>query len=325
MTNVKRRLVLGGGLGIAAVALVGVACVSQVQAPAERPAVSPPDHLRGLVESLAKELGPRSPHEDALAQTAAFVRKTWTEQGFTVRDQPYDCGDGRVLNLEVVLPGSDPALGQIVVGAHYDTVVGGTPGADDNASGVALLLTLSDALRGSSHARTIRLVAFTCEEPPYFQTETMGSYRYARDLAAQGVEVAAMVSLESIGFFSAEPGSQHYPPELADRYPSTGNFACVVGNLESARLVDRFADALAKGSTVPVERGSFPGELEGVGWSDHWSFWQIDVPAVMLTDTAPFRNPHYHRATDTPDTLDYVALAAVSQALRGAVLELAGP
>ena len=149
----------------------------------------------------------------------------------------------------------------------------------------------------------------------------MGSLRYARDLVTKrGVAVEAMVSLESIGFFSDAPDSQHYPPELAERYPRVGNFACVVGNLESASLTDRFAEALAEGSEVPVERGNFPADLEGVGWSDHWSFWQVGIPAVMLTDTAPFRNPHYHQPTDTPETLDYETLGAVSEALCRAVL-----
>ena len=212
----------------------------------------------------------------------------------------------------------------MIVGAHYDTCLA-YPGADDNASGVAALLELSRRLHGSRHDRTIRLVAFANEEPPYFKDpETMGSSVYARMLRAQGREVVAMLSLESIGYFSDEPGSQRYPPIVAALYPKTGNFIAVVGKNRSRPLIRAVVDGLGRHGRVPVESIAAPATITGIDWSDHWSFWQEGwANAVMITDTAVYRNLHYHEPTDTPDTLDYERLAWVVVALDGTIRELA--
>ena len=210
----------------------------------------------------------------------------------------------------------------LIVGAHYDTV-SGTPGADDNASGVAALLALADAFAAKPQARTIRFVAFTNEEPPYFQTDDMGSARYAARCKQRGEDIVAMISLESMGYFSDEPNSQNYPPEIAEQYPTTGNFAAIVGNLESAPLVDFIHSSFKHVDVIPSVSGSFPPHLEGVGWSDQWSFWREGYPAVMITDTAIFRNPNYHKSGDKPATLDFRRLAWTTVAVEMAIKHLA--
>ncbi|MCA9796316.1 MAG: M28 family peptidase, partial [Candidatus Eremiobacteraeota bacterium] len=190
-------------------------------------------------------------------------------------------------------------------------------------SGVAALLELASQLRGFEPGLTLRLVFFVNEEPPWFMTEDMGSLRHARGCKKRGEEIRAMVALESIGYFSDEPDSQHFPPGI-EGYPTTGNFVGFVGNLSSATLVARCKTLFAP-SGVAVESLAAPSMIEGVGWSDHWSFWQEGYPAVMLTDTAPFRNPNYHRSTDLPETLDYARLAQVTEAMLAVTRGLAGP
>jgi Zn-dependent M28 family amino/carboxypeptidase len=224
-------------------------------------------------------------------------------------------------NLEVELRGILKPEEIVVVGAHYDSVPQ-TPGADDNASGVAALLALAESWAKAAPERTVRFVAFANEEPIYFQTELMGSRVYAKMCKARGDKIVAMLSLESMGYFSDEKKSQKYPFPLSLFYPSRGNFIAVVGNRESKALVTRVAKVMRATKALPVERASLPGKLQGVGWSDHWAFWQEGYPAAMITDTAPFRNPHYHRGTDTAEKLDYVRLAAAVRGLAAAIVDL---
>jgi Zn-dependent M28 family amino/carboxypeptidase len=230
-------------------------------------------------------------------------------------------GDSVVQNLEVTVHGGSANREQIVVGAHYDTHTG-TPGADDNASGVAGILVLARAFVGAHPDRTIRFVLFANEEAPFFQTEQMGSLVYAKALILARVEVVAMINLESIGYYSSAPGSQRYPQSMAEGHPSIGDFAAVVGNPASRELVERLGHLMSSATTLPIISDSLPEDLPGVGWSDHWSFWKLGVPAVMITDTAPFRNPHYHRATDLPEHLDFDRMARLVGALEQALLEL---
>jgi hypothetical protein len=281
--------------------------------------------LKAHVRMLAETIG-RRPALNAKKIGAArtYIHDEWVALGYYVRAQEYTL-TGRpnvVANLELLLPGSDRTLPTLVIGAHYDTVPT-TPGADDNASGVALLLELARDFQGVTLARDLRLVAFVCEEPEFFQTEDMGSLRYARDLRAHGVEVGAMVSLESLGYYRDEPDSQQYPGPIGLFYPDRGRFVGVVSDLSSRALTRKTAEALIAAGKFPVESASLPGWIPGVGWSDHWSFWQVGFPAVMLTDTAPFRNGEYHEAGDTVDTLDYAMLAAISEALPAVVRKLA--
>ena len=209
-----------------------------------------------------------------------------------------------------------------MVGAHYDTVRS-TPGADDNASGVAALLALAADFAPSQPARTLRFVAFANEEPAFFQSELMGSRVYARACRVRGEKIVAMVCLESIGYYSDVKESQRYPFPLSLFYPSRGNFLAIVGNRESRALVKLVTKTIRETKAIPCESAALPGSWTGVGWSDHWSFWQEGYPAVMATDTATFRNPNYHRPTDTPVTLDFPRMAAAVRGLRAVVAELA--
>ncbi len=279
--------------------------------------------LRGHVDELAGKIGGRDlDHPEQLAAAADYIRAQWQAQGYEVRTLGFMVEGREVANLEIELPGRSPEL--VVIGAHYDTCMG-NPGADDNASGVAALLELSRLLAGASFDRTIRLVAFVNEEPPYFRDdEAMGSRVYARGLREAGHEVSAMLSLESIGYYRDEPESQHYPAIIAALYPDAGNFVAVVGKNGARPLVRRVVAELEAHGSIPVESIAAPASITGIDWSDHASFWaQGWSQAVMITDTATFRNPNYHQPSDTPDTLDYDRLSALVGALEPCVRALA--
>jgi Zn-dependent M28 family amino/carboxypeptidase len=210
----------------------------------------------------------------------------------------------------------------VVIGAHYDSVKG-SPGANDNGSGVAALLELALLLREVETTRTIRLVAFANEEAPFFFWGEMGSMLYARRARARGEDIRLMVSLETMGFFSDAPGSQRYPPFFRFFYPDRGNFIAFVSDLRSRRVLRQAVGAFRACSDFPVQHAATFGCVPGVGWSDHLSFWRQGYRALMITDTAPYRYPHYHTAEDTPDKVDYGALARLTLGLGGAFRSLA--
>lgn len=218
-----------------------------------------------------------------------------------------------------------PAHGErIIVGAHYD-VYGDQQGADDNASGVAGLLEIGRLLHGLKPKLKYRtdLVAFTLEEPIFFKTRHMGSSVYAQMLSESGIAVRAMMSLEMIGFFTGKPGSQGYPLDVMKWiYPTTGDFIAVVGKLGQGKLVRKIEGLLAAASQVPVESVSAPAILPGIDFSDHQSFWKYGFPAVMITDTAFYRNHNYHTNTDTIDTLDFEKMYEVVKGLYGVIIGL---
>ncbi|MFT3867388.1 MAG: M20/M25/M40 family metallo-hydrolase [Nibricoccus sp.] len=271
---------------------------------------------------MAETIGPRSLYRPEVLQKAAdFVAQRFESAGWTVKRLEYHVGLKRCENLEVEKRGTKFPEEIVVVGAHYDTV-SFTPGADDNASGVAAMLALAERFASASPERTLRFVAFTNEEPIYFQTDAMGSRVYARHCKERGDKVVAMLALETMGYFTDAKKTQHYPFPLSLFYPSTGNFLAIVGNRESSALVKRVKKVFEETKVLAVESASLPGGLQGVGWSDHWSFWQEGWPAVMITDTAPFRNKNYHKPTDTPDTLDYTKLSAAIQGLEAVVKDL---
>jgi Zn-dependent M28 family amino/carboxypeptidase len=211
----------------------------------------------------------------------------------------------------------------VLVGAHYDTVPG-SPGADDNASGVATLIELARALRETRPARTVRLVAFVNEEPPFFYFGDMGSQIYARAARLRGDDIRVMLSLEMLGYYSDSPGSQAYPPLFRFFYPDRGNFVGFVSNLGSRRELRKVVAAFKANSDFPAERLASPSIVPGVSWSDHLSFWRAGYPGIMVTDTAFYRYPHYHAPSDTPERLNYPAMARVASGLQGAVAALAG-
>jgi RimJ/RimL family protein N-acetyltransferase len=281
--------------------------------------------LATLVRALAGTIGPRSYQDRAnLASAAELIERRLTSFGYTVTSQPYQVDDLAVRNVIAERRGAERPERVIVVGAHYDSVVG-SPGADDNASGVAVLLELARLHAETPFRKTVRFVAFTLEEPPFFRSRRMGSRVYTRSLKERGEGVEAMLCLESVGYYSQEPGSQSFPWLvfwLRWRYPTTGHFITIVSNRDSQPLQSQVRDALTAHTDLPVETYTGPWWIPGVTWSDHGSFWNEGYPAVMLTDTALFRNPHYHRSTDQPDTLDYQAMAELVHGLVEALTAL---
>lgn len=283
------------------------------------------DELAADVQKLAGEIGERNvQHYRELTAAADFIERSFSDAGFRVRRDGYDVVGRKCDNIEAELPANGAtAAGIVVIGAHYDSVYG-SPGANDNGSGVAALLALARRFAGQPCARTIRFVAFPNEEPGYFQTELMGSWVYADRCRTRGDRVTAMMSLETIGCFSREPGSQKYPlPGLGLLYPSTGNFIAFVANTSSRALLRRALGTFRAHATMPSEGAALPAGVPGVGWSDHWAFWQYGYEAFMITDTAPYRYPHYHARSDTPDQLDYESMARIVAGLQPVIKDLA--
>lgn len=264
-------------------------------------------------------------HFANLEAAARYIERTLAADGHRVTSQSYEVDDQTVRNLEIIIePAASGAdVRTIVVGAHYDFAFN-TPGANDNASGVAAVIELARLLKDARPARTrLRLVAFVNEEPPYFQTEDMGSYRYAAMLRAQAEPVAAMITLETIGHFSDQPGSQHYPPPLGRLLPDRANFVAFVGMMGSRALVRNVVGSFRRHTAFPSVGGVAPGFIPGIDWSDHWSFAQHGIPALMVTDTALFRYSHYHKPTDTPDKVDYERLARITKGMERVLRDLA--
>lgn len=279
--------------------------------------------LRADVERLAADIGHRSTFYPAkLAESAQWIRLELQAAGYEVREHSFVSRGTNVPNLDVTLPGTSRPEEIVVVGAHFDSYQG-TPGADDNASGVAATLALARRFAGQPSARTIRFAFFVNEEPPAFWTKDMGSWVYAKKCRAQNERIVAMLSLESIGYYKAEEGTQKYPPPLGLLYPDTGDFIAFVGNTSSRALTHRVITEFRSNAQFPSEGAALPWWVPGVGWSDHWSFWKEGYPAVMVTATAPFRNPNYHERTDTPDTLDYDRLSRVTLGVGEVVRALA--
>jgi hypothetical protein len=282
------------------------------------------DRLRRHVGALGGEIGERDLQRyPALVAAADYIgRELGGATGLPVKRDGYEVTGKLCENLEIALPGTGDAASVVVVGAHYDSAPG-CPAANDNGTGVAALIELARSFSGRPQGRTVRFVAFANEEPPHFMTEQMGSWVYARRCRERGDRIAAMISLETMGYYSDEPGSQRYPFPMGLFYPGQGNFIGFVGNVRSIRLVRRTVDAFRKHASFPSEGAALPGTIPGVGWSDHWSFWQHGYRAVMVTDTAPFRYPHYHLPTDTPDKIDYERLARVVEGLEHVLSDLA--
>jgi Zn-dependent M28 family amino/carboxypeptidase len=260
----------------------------------------------------------------ALEQAAQYVSTRLTTAGYTPRRQTFELAKLPLSNIEAVLDGTTPGAEIVVVGAHYDTVAG-CPGANDNATGVAAVLELAQRFSGRPQPRTIHFVAFVNEEPPFFQTEHMGSAVYANALRSRDERVAGMLSLETMGYYSEERGSQRYPEPMTALYPDVGNFIGFVANIASARLLWRARRAFKRRTSFPLQSAAVPAAISGVGWSDHWAFWQAGYPAMMVTDTAPYRYPWYHTAGDTPEKVDYERLAHVVDGLEAVIETIAIP
>ena len=284
------------------------------------------EELRANVQKLAGEIGERNMwHYAQLNAAADFIEDSFSRAGLRTRRDGYEMGGQTCHNIEAEILGSprtaispgarSPNEGNglppiVIIGAHYDSVFG-SPGANDNGSGVAATLALARRFAEKQSERrapykTLRFVAFVNEEPPYFLSGEMGSMVYARRCKERGDNISAMISLETIAYFSDAPGSQTYPsPGLGVFYPKVGNFIGFVSNVRSRALLRRAIALFRKQAKIPAEGASLPAFIPGVSWSDQWSFWQHGYPAIMVTDTAPFRYPYYHSSNDTPDKLDY--------------------
>lgn len=273
------------------------------------------------VVALARDIGERHWRKPAaLARTADYIDRRWRDAGFAPRHQYFEAADQRFANLELELPGASRPDEIVVVGAHYDTV-SGSPGANGNGSGVAALLFLANQIRSRQFARTLRLVAFANEEPPFARTRDMGSRVYARRARRRGERIRCMVALETLGCRHTEPNSQRLA--LGGLVmPSHGDFIALVGNWRHRRWLPRARAGFRQRSGVDCETLALPGYMPGAWSSDHWSFWQEGFPAFMVTDTAPLRYRHYHTPEDTPEKVDYAFLSQVVSGVEGILEEL---
>ena len=282
------------------------------------------EELRREVRRLAVDIGERNVgnRPQQLSQAADYIEAQFKAAGCGVKRQEYEVSGATCYNLAAEIAGKTRPGEIVVVGAHYDTVVG-TPGANDNTSGDAGTIALARRFSGRTSDRTLRFLAFVNEEPPYFQTEKMGSRVYARQCRQDHDNIVAMLSLETLGWYDDKPGSQNYPPPFGLLYPSTGNFIGFIGNIRSRDLVRQAIGTFRRWEHFPSEGAALPEAIPGVGFSDQWSFWQEGYPAIMVTDTALFRYPHYHHPGDTIDKVDFDRMSRVVRGLEEVVAELA--
>jgi len=281
------------------------------------------DQLQAHVVRLAGTIGERNVFRyAALALAADYIRQSFQEIGYAPRALAFTAEGNTVANIEAELCGQSRPEEIILVGAHYDSVFG-SPGANDNASGVAALRALARRAKQQRWGRTLRFVAFVNEEPPFFQTRQMGSQVYAREAARRGERITAMLSLETIGYYSERAGSQSYPFPFHFFYPNQANFVAFVGNLSSRALVRQIVAAFREHTRFPSQAVAAPALIPGIGWSDQSSFWDEGYAGVMVTDTAFYRYPQYHTLQDTPERVDYARLARIVAGLESVLAELA--
>lgn len=278
------------------------------------------DYLEGVVHKLSNEIGIRSYlHIDALQKTSDYIQSEFKRFGYKPYFQSYKYNGNEYHNIIAELKGQKQPEKILIVGAHYDTV-SVTPGADDNASGVAGLLALAKLLSNKNYHKTLQLVAFTLEEPPAFTAGFMGSQIYAKALKQNKELVEGMICLEMIGYFTDAKNSQSYPlPLFKTIYPDRGNFIAFVSNLSSRGFLRQAEFYFKKGSSLPLETLSAPESVPGVDFSDHRSFWEMGYKAIMITDTAFYRNGRYHTPLDKPETLDYRRMTEVVVGLKLAI------
>ena len=280
--------------------------------------------LRKHVTRLATTIGERNLDRYKNLQAAAdYIEASFKSLGYVPQRQEFKAEGLSARNIFVEIPGTQNPSEIVVIGAHYDSVYG-CPGADDNGSGTAALLEIARLLKDAAPSRTIRLIAFVNEEPPNFQTATMGSWVAAKKSHELKENIAAAISLETVGMYTNTEDSQHYPAGFSLFFPSQGNFVGFVGNLSSRSLVRDSIGYFRETTQFPSEGVAAPGGMTGIGWSDHWSFWQEGYPAIMISDTAIFRNPNYHKLSDTPEKLNYEPMARVVIGLAKLVKHLGG-
>lgn len=326
MANLKKvgRILLFSAIKI--VAVVGVVVMGAWIYPAQpsllraepQLVAADPDRMRDVVKYLSVDCHPRNYQRlDNQAKAVAYISDHFAQTSGTVSLQPFEAAGSTYHNVRCLFDGAGEE--RLVIGAHYDAH-GETPGADDNASGVAGLIELAYMLDRQQLGTDVELVAYCNEEPPFFAGKQMGSYVHAKTLADTEVAVVGMISLEMIGYYSDEPNSQMYPmPLLAIIYPNRGNFIAVVGNLDQREFTKRIKVAMKGTTALSVYSINAPRALPGIDFSDHRNFWEFGHDAVMVTDTAFYRNTEYHKSGDTWDRLNYENMAMVVTAVFNAV------
>lgn len=279
------------------------------------------DHLAGLIGP--RHLGPPR----GMAAAATLLERELIRLGYGVRRETYSAQGEEVANLIAEIPGASRPQEIVILGAHYDTVET-TPGADDNASGAAVLLEVARLMRPAAPKRTLRFVAFACEEAPHFLTREMGSQVHAEGCRKRGEKVVGMLSLEMLGYYSTAAGSQALPPTIPGFlrwiFPKRGDFVAAVGNLTSMGLLGKFRRGFKRTVRFPLFSICLPEAIGEIRRSDNSSFWDQGYSALMLTDTSFLRNPHYHQPSDTPDTLDYERMSEVTLGIVGGLSRLTG-
>jgi len=280
------------------------------------------DHLRDNLETLCDEFTPRDHrHVENLDRAANWIEERFRDADLDVEQQEYVAGSKTYRNVIAARRGSDPSAEVVVIGAHYDAYEG-SRGANDNASGVAVLLELARTLPETRPLQTHYLVAFGTEEPPYFGSREMGSYVFAQKLIDEQADVELMVAIDLVGFFSDEPGSQRLPaPLMRLFYPNRDDFVVVIGDLRSGRSIELVKRGLLAAGDLPVESFRAPSRWSPVLLSDHLSFRRLGLPGVQIADTAFNRYPHCHPGGGTADEVAYERMAMLVEALHGLLWE----
>lgn len=278
------------------------------------------------VHHLSVVIGSRSIYEySKIKETEEYIVKTLEDLDLEFSKQEFSFMNKIFCNIIVSISGSGQTDDSFIIGAHYDTV-SGTPGADDNGSGVAVLLELCRNFNNCKPKKNLKLIFFVLEEPPAFRTNYMGSFVYAKQARLDNERIIGMISLEMVGFYSEKKGAQSFPfPFMNLLFSNVPNFIAIVGNIKSRGLVKRIKNSIKKGSPIAVESLSTFSFLPGINWSDHASFWKMGYTAVMITDTSFYRNPNYHRGSDTIETLDFIKMEELLKGLIQVVVDIVGP
>jgi hypothetical protein len=322
-----------GGLLVTVVAALAVAYWYSLSLPGESYSGPPPpvtdaerhlsERLRRHVEAIAS-VPHNVIHYDELEKSAAYIESELKALGYAPAAQVYEIDGQPVRNISVELApsGANADTPSIVVGAHYDSY-GNAPGANDNGSGSAAVIELARLLKDAPlKDKRLRLVLFVNEEPPYDRTPDMGSYRYAKSLKEAGENVSGMISLETIGAFSDKPGTQKYPPPFDLIFSDVANFVALVALPGGRAFLHDFVASFREHTKFPTIGGTAPDFVDGIGWSDHWAFYMFGYPGIMITDTALFRYPEYHTPADTPEKVNYEALARITLGIEAALRDL---
>jgi hypothetical protein len=261
-----------------------------------------------------QNLGPRNSENETnykqLRQCEEWIKQKWESQGYKVKKHTFSFDGKEYSNLEIEIRGRTLSSEIIIISAQYDTLPD-SPGANNNGSGMAILFQLSQLLRKHIPNKTLRLLNFVNEEDPFFGTEKMGSYQYAKRCHQQKENIRVMISLDALGVYKDEPGSQKLPFPFSIFYPDRGNFLAFIGNLQSRKYVNEVTRGFKKGSSFQIQAGVAPEWAKGGAWSDHSSFWKFRYPGIMVTDTGGFRSPYHTTKEDTMEKLNFEAMSRI--------------